>query len=40
MFDELLASVREGGAILRGELPASRTLVVQVPEEVPEERDG
>jgi putative transcriptional regulator len=25
MFDELLESVRQGGAILRGEMPAART---------------
>lgn len=29
LFAELLESVREGGAILRGEKPASRTFVVQ-----------
>ncbi|GAK50948.1 Xre family DNA-binding protein [Candidatus Moduliflexus flocculans] len=27
-FEELLLSVKEGGAILRGELPASRTFTV------------
>jgi putative transcriptional regulator len=32
MFAELLASVREGGAILRGERPASRTFVVESPD--------
>lgn len=29
LFTELLESVREGGAILRGDKPASRTFVVQ-----------
>jgi len=28
-FEELLLSVKEGGAILRGELPASRTFTVE-----------
>jgi len=28
MFSELVASVREGGAILRGKTPPSRTFVV------------
>jgi hypothetical protein len=28
LFRELEASVREGGAILRGEKPASRTFVI------------
>jgi putative transcriptional regulator len=29
LFEELLASVKEGGAILRGEAPASRTFDIQ-----------
>jgi putative transcriptional regulator len=32
MFEELLASVREGGAILRGEKEASRMFVVETPD--------
>jgi putative transcriptional regulator len=32
MFAELVASVKEGGAILRGEQPASRTFMVQPPQ--------
>lgn len=28
LFDELVASVREGGAILKGKMPPSRTFVV------------
>ena len=32
MFDELLESVREGGAILRGEKEASRRFVVESPD--------
>jgi putative transcriptional regulator len=32
LFDELTASVREGGAILRGEAPPSRTFVVEAPD--------
>jgi putative transcriptional regulator len=32
MFDELLQSVKEGGAILRGENKAARRTVVGVPE--------
>jgi putative transcriptional regulator len=32
LFEELLESVREGGAILRGEKDASRTFVVDVPD--------
>lgn len=32
LFDELLESVREGGAILRGEKEASRTFVVEPPD--------
>lgn len=31
LFKQLLASVREGGAILRGEMLASRTFEVAVP---------
>jgi putative transcriptional regulator len=31
LFGELLASVREGGAILRGEKPASRHFVIPAP---------
>ncbi len=32
LFDELLASVREGGAILRGEKPASREFHLDEPD--------
>jgi putative transcriptional regulator len=32
LFEELLESVREGGAILRGEKDASRLFVVDVPD--------
>jgi putative transcriptional regulator len=32
MFEELLESVREGGAILRGEKEASRMFVVESPD--------
>ena len=32
MFDQLLQSVREGGAILRGEDKAARRIVVGSPE--------
>ncbi|MDX1428713.1 MAG: helix-turn-helix domain-containing protein [Rhodothermales bacterium] len=32
LFDELIQSVREGGAILRGEKEASRTWVVEDPD--------
>ena len=32
MFAELLESVREGGAILRGEKEASRTAVIEPPD--------
>ena len=32
LFEELLESVREGGAILRGEKEASRTFVVKTPD--------
>lgn len=32
LFAELLESVREGGAILRGEKEASRTFVVETPD--------
>ena len=31
-FDELVESVREGGAILRGEIKASRTFDVEIPD--------
>lgn len=39
LFTELVASIREGGAILRGEFPASRTFDIQPPE-IKEIRDG
>lgn len=32
MFTDLLENVREGGAILRGERPASRTFTVESPD--------
>jgi putative transcriptional regulator len=32
LFDELTASVREGAAILRGDVPPSRTVVVDAPD--------
>ncbi len=32
LFDELISSVREGGAILRGEVKPSRTFVVCAPD--------
>jgi putative transcriptional regulator len=32
LFAELVASVREGGAILRGDQPASRMFTIQAPE--------
>jgi putative transcriptional regulator len=32
LFDDLIASIREGGAILRGEAPAARATVVQGPD--------
>jgi putative transcriptional regulator len=32
LFNELMASVREGGAILRGEMAASRKLVIDGPD--------
>ncbi|MCP5099794.1 MAG: helix-turn-helix domain-containing protein [Chloroflexi bacterium] len=32
LFEELLESVREGGAILRGEKESSRTFVVETPD--------
>ena len=35
MFAELLESVREGGAILRGEKKPSRVFVVEPPNEKP-----
>jgi putative transcriptional regulator len=31
LFSELVASIREGGAILRGDQPASRTFTIQPP---------
>ena len=34
MFEELLESVREGGAILRGEKEASRIFVVELSDDV------
>jgi DNA-binding transcriptional regulator YiaG len=34
LFNELIASVRAGGAILRGEAPPSRTCVVEAPDVV------
>jgi putative transcriptional regulator len=39
MFADLVASVREGGAILRGEKPATRTFTIQPPD-IKEIRDG
>jgi putative transcriptional regulator len=39
LFAELVASVREGGAILRGNQPASRSFIIQPPE-IKEIRDG
>jgi putative transcriptional regulator len=32
LFEELIASVREGGAILRGEVPPARAFVVEGPD--------
>ena len=32
LFEELLASVREGGSILRGEKPAARSTVIEEPD--------
>src|SRR5437764_13647226 len=32
LFDDLIASIREGGAILRGEVPPARATVVEVPD--------
>lgn len=32
LFDDLIASVREGGAILRGEAHPARSTVVEVPD--------
>lgn len=32
LFEELLESVREGGAVLRGEKEASRTFVIESPD--------
>ncbi len=31
LFNELVSSVREGGAILRGEMPPARKTIIQVP---------
>ena len=31
LFDQLIASIRQGGAILRGETPPSRAFVVEGP---------
>ena len=39
LFAELVASVREGGAILRGDQPASRILTIK-PSEIKDIRDG
>jgi putative transcriptional regulator len=39
LFAELVASVREGGAILRGEQPASRIFSIQPPD-IKNIRDG
>lgn len=39
LFAELVASVREGGAILRGDLPASRIFTIQPPD-IKAIRDG
>ena len=39
LFAELVASVREGGAILRGERPASRMFTIRAPE-IKDTRDG
>ena len=39
LFAELTASIREGGAILRGSQPASRAFTIQPPE-IKEIRDG
>jgi putative transcriptional regulator len=39
LFAELVASVREGGAILRGDQPASRILTIKPPE-IKDIRDG
>ena len=32
LFDDLVTSLREGGAILRGEIPPSRTSVLESPD--------
>ncbi len=32
LFDELVQSIREGGAILRGETEPSRTFIVEAPD--------
>ncbi len=39
LFAELVASVREGGAILRGDQPASRTFTI-LPPDIKSIRDG
>ena len=39
LFAELIASVREGGAILRGDQPASRIFTIRPPE-IKDIRDG
>ena len=39
LFAELVASIREGGAILRGEQPASRMFTIRAPE-IKDTRDG
>lgn len=39
LFAELVASVREGGAILRGDQPAARLFTIQAPE-IKDIRDG
>lgn len=39
LFAELVASVREGGAILRGDQPASRVFAIQPPD-IKAIRDG
>ncbi len=39
LFAELIASVREGGAILRGEQPASHLFTIEAPE-IKDIRDG
>jgi putative transcriptional regulator len=39
LFAELVASIREGSAILRGDQPASRTFMIKPPE-IKDIRDG